>query len=942
MAGVAGVGQAALGELDGQGGRLLERDVAVNAVGGALRAAAGGTGTALFVAGSPGIGKTSIVELAKRAARESGFTLASAVGSPMETGLAFGLVGQATIALRGGGTDDVGELQGLELEGQPARLYRIFRRLSDVAAQAPLLLALDDLQWADPDSLELLGFVARRLTSCRILVLGSLRPEPDAASLLAHDLVASGHARVVTLDPLSPEAAADLVGDIVGHRLRAREARQVWRATAGTPLLLKAAASVLSDEGALPAGDGAGTFGSPLLLKRFAGVGDDAFAYVQAASILGVRFRPDLAGPLAELEERTWEDVHARLLRAGLLLDLGAGWASFVHPLFAQALLETRPPSARERCHAKAFELLVARGAPDAITASHAAAARLLGDARAIEVATRAGRTALAQGGVKAAAEHLANAIDLAGEAADDHLLLDHATALVACMRLDEGRQVCARLLARGGQAAGLRAQALALEARAALLTASPQQAERLYEEAADAAAGVDPDAEGAMLADASVTCLIASPVSWVVPTASRALAALRTGTPTHRHIECLKAYASLLGGDPSGAELIRSELRRWRRDSRWEEHGWAWTFAVHALNALKILEDLQGATEHFEREFERAVGAGAPILVNALAVAYADVVHRLGRPEEALALVERAAALSDRPMSPWTDLARAVLLSELGRDEEANASIEVLRMFRSKVAPQYCASVSLWLDLLGARRLLAAGDPDEASETMVRAAHVAELSGWREPCIVPWAGVALEAHCAAGRADLAAELLDTLEALVQPLACRWPRAVLALGRARLAMMERPRGEADRLFAVALGMFAELPMPLARAEALVAFGSHLRHSGRPRQAREPLGQALGIAERSGSGRVARLASAELEASGGRRRRRTDDASRLTPQEARAAALAAEGMTNVQIAAAMSLSAKTVGHHLQHVYRKLGIGSRRDLIRQGASPASPRN
>jgi len=118
----------------------------------------------------------------------------------------------------------------------------------------------------------------------------------------------------------------------------------------------------------------------------------------------------------------------------------------------------------------------------------------------------------------------------------------------------------------------------------------------------------------------------------------------------------------------------------------------------------------------------------------------------------------------------------------------------------------------------------------------------------------------------------------------------------------------------------------------ARAgHALIVFGTHLRRSGRPRDAREPLARALGICEGAGSERLARIARAELAASGGRRRRRSEDGSALTAQERRVAALAAQGLANVQIAAALHLSPKTVSSHLQRVYAKLGMHSRRELI-----------
>jgi DNA-binding CsgD family transcriptional regulator len=251
---------------------------------------------------------------------------------------------------------------------------------------------------------------------------------------------------------------------------------------------------------------------------------------------------------------------------------------------------------------------------------------------------------------------------------------------------------------------------------------------------------------------------------------------------------------------------------------------------------------------------------------------------------------------------------------------------------------------LSLWLDLIDARRLLAAGEPRAASDAMLNAAIIAQASGWRHPVLVPWAATGVEAHLAAAAPERARALLADLEALTRPLSCRWPRAVLAIGRAQLAALEGRDTDAERGFAEGLSILEQLPFPIERAEALLRYGRYLRRAGRPRQAREPLVCALGLAERSSAERVARSVRSELSAAGGRRRRQSEDRFKLTAQQRRVAELAAEGMSNAQIAAALTISPKTVDNHLQQIYDKLGIHSRRELIRASAAtddqPALP--
>lgn len=924
---MAGSGQVIEAKTSGGDARsLLERGVALELVTDALGKVQRGSGAVVFLRGAAGIGKTAVIEAGRAQARTAGFTVAAAVGTPTEARLPFGLFGQALVALGGSAVEDVVELA--RLGGRPARLYRTLRFLAAVASGSPLMLALDDLHWADADSVELLGFVCRRLSGTRILVLGSLRPEPEAASLLADELEGSGHAQLIELERLSRAASAALLAASVC--LDPAERERVLDACAGSPLLLKVAASTLTAGGSVPRRSDRGGFARSLLLERFVGLGHEAFRYVQAGSVFGVRFKPALAGALAGIDDLACEQAHRRLVHAGLLEDLGGAWAAFVHPLFAQALFDGITRSERERAHERAFRLLVARGEPDAVAAEHAAAARLLHDPLAVEVTTRAGREALAQGALEAARTHFADAVELAGAGAGPQLLADYAMALSALGRARESQGLCRQLLARAELAESDRAQALALMARSAVVAGEPVDAERLYAQAAAAVSG-ERHSKLTVLADAAFTCHISSPIPWVLSVTRQALELAPPGSATSRSLRILEAYSTLMGGDPSTLELLTRDCREWLYTNRAGDHSWAWTLAVYALNAFKLFEDFGGATEVFEREFPLALEEGAPIMINALAIAYADFVHRLGRCREALELVRSAEEVSGMHMSPWHEVAVSVLLTELGRDEEAEPHLAVLRLVTAGTPPEYYAPVSLWLAVIEARHLLAAGEPEAASAKMLDAAEVARRSGWRHPSIVPWAQLAVEAHLAASHPERVRVLLDQLEPLSAPLGARWPAVAIAVGHAGLEASAGRLGEADRQFLAALGICDELPYPIAHAETLLSYGRHLRRTGRPREARAPLGRALELAERAGSGRLARQARAELGASGGRRRRGAEGRAALTAQEQRVAALAASGMTNARIAAALTVSSKTVDNHLQRIYSKLGIHSRRELM-----------
>jgi DNA-binding CsgD family transcriptional regulator len=123
-------------------------------------------------------------------------------------------------------------------------------------------------------------------------------------------------------------------------------------------------------------------------------------------------------------------------------------------------------------------------------------------------------------------------------------------------------------------------------------------------------------------------------------------------------------------------------------------------------------------------------------------------------------------------------------------------------------------------------------------------------------------------------------------------------------------------------------------LPVEHAETLLGYGGFLRRHGQPTRARRVLAQAIEAAQAAQAGWLAGLAHAELRVAGGRRRRPAPRD--LTPQEARVAALAATGAGNAQIARQLSVSVSTVETHLERIYAKLGIHSRRELIALAAA------
>jgi hypothetical protein len=219
-------------------GGLLERDDVIASVDRLVSDLAPGSSGALFVLAEAGLGKTSAIDHACRQAAAAGLAVGFGRGHPMETSLPFGLLAQAL--------DGVGE-RDLLREGGPgqataddraARFYGVLRWLQDRSGSA-LLLALDDLHWADADSLAVICFLCRRISPLRLTLIASLRPWPSVASEAVADLAGTGCGSIQRLAALSQEAASSLLESRLGRVLPAEAGQRAFTLRAGNPLLLE-------------------------------------------------------------------------------------------------------------------------------------------------------------------------------------------------------------------------------------------------------------------------------------------------------------------------------------------------------------------------------------------------------------------------------------------------------------------------------------------------------------------------------------------------------------------------------------------------------------------------------------------------------------------------------------------------------------------------------
>jgi predicted ATPase len=408
--------------------QIWERDATLGAIERLLSEAREGRGRSLFIVGEAGLGKTTMVERASAAGRDQ-FRISIGRGDAAESNLPFGVIDQALRGLGFRNPIDTKSSRRSPPQARAARLYAALQFLDELPS--PVLLLLDDLHWADEDSLALLSFLCRRISNLPVALIGTLRPWPNKALDAVGPLTNDGDAMIERLQPLSEASAAEMLNDRAGG-ISSATAGEAARLAAGNPLLLELEATSLRRGHALPESDGdAASTKARLLLDRFIGISAEQMRYAQAASVLGSRFRPTIATAMADLSPAQGDRTLEALARGGVFTSSAPGWAQFVHALLRQVVYDEIPVPMRARWHASAFRLLLAVAADPSEAAEHAARAGVIGDPEAVAILAQAGRLAMREGAIARAKEHLSAAVEVAGSRAAADLLMDLGEVLL-------------------------------------------------------------------------------------------------------------------------------------------------------------------------------------------------------------------------------------------------------------------------------------------------------------------------------------------------------------------------------------------------------------------------------------------------------------------------------------------------------------------------------
>ncbi len=439
----------------------------------ALDRVASGRPSIVLIEGEAGIGKSRLLGAAFEDARSRGMQVVAGRAEELEQTRPFGLVAgafgctksspdprRAAIAglLDAGGADEPDPITVTSDAGLRFRAVDAFADLmEELALSGPLLIGVDDLQWADPSSLLTLAAVSRRLDYLPVALIGCFRPSPHGPELdrLA-DVLEAGGGRRVALHGLSDEAVSELVADAVsalpGDGLLAGIS-----GAAGNPLFVTELLAALAQEGAIETSGGRADVAAMALpptlrltiLRRLSFLNDQTLRALQAAAILGSGFTVTelsvtMSRPALELSLVLAEGIRGRVLEDDV------DRLRFRHDLIRDAIYEDLPLTVRRGLHREAGQRLAAAGAPILQVAEQFARGAANGDAEAIGWLTRASREA-APTSPDAAADLLQRAIGLMNPADDnrDLLLAELASRLMSAGNVASAEAVCHDLLDR-------------------------------------------------------------------------------------------------------------------------------------------------------------------------------------------------------------------------------------------------------------------------------------------------------------------------------------------------------------------------------------------------------------------------------------------------------------------------------------------------------------
>ena len=416
-------------------GALVERERELVLLRDGVGRAGAGDGSLLLIEGPAGVGKTELGREARAAAERAGITTLTARGSELEQPFAFGVVRQLlepaitekperAHAFRGAARpaarlftpdEHLSPTEQVDFEA----LHSLYWLIVNLTDDGPLLVLVDDCQWADSDSLRFVSYLAQRIEGLPIAMVLAGRPADSVVSDAGpvwSQLTSRPSAVVLYPRALSEPAAVELARERLGAQADEEFCRACYAATGGNPLFLRELLQGLAAAGIVPSAAAASKVQSVgpaavsrFVLHRLSALGPPAAELAQSVAVLGDGCELKLAAQVSGQSEQDARGTADDLIRADIFAR--GERLGFVHPIVRAALYEHLAPGERHARHAAVAEALAAAHAsPERITA-HLLLTPPTGDQRRVQILRSAAVGAAHRGAPRAAAERLRRAL---------------------------------------------------------------------------------------------------------------------------------------------------------------------------------------------------------------------------------------------------------------------------------------------------------------------------------------------------------------------------------------------------------------------------------------------------------------------------------------------------------------------------------------------------
>ena len=924
-------------------GALLEREDELGAMTRSLRGARASEGSLTMIDAASGLGKTRLIEEAIATSGALQMQALTATGGELEREFAFGLaiqlferrLARAPEATRERLLSGPAALARPLLEGARANedgfygyLHGLYWLAANLADERPALLAIDDAQWSDRMSLRFLHYLAQRVGRLSLAIVVAVgRGDPPRRDPLIDELAAHPYTTTLRPRPLSPEAVARQLRESRFPDAAPAFAQACHDATGGNPFLLERLASELAAGGVPPDEESASAvleLGArsiaPGVLVRLRRLGAEPLELARAVAVLGddselwhatqlSRLGPDQAVRAADA------------LMAACVLEEGEP-LRFVHPIVRAALGRERSEPERADAHRRAAQLLLDEDAPADRVAAQLLLARRDADPRAVEVLCAAGRDSMSAGAP-------GRAVLLLRRALEEPPTREQRPDVLLALGRAEGAAGEAEAVERLTGAVSLisdpekRAAAALAAGRTQLAHGHWSDAARMLKDGLEQVNG----SEGSLAArlecaHAAVSSLAVGAIAPQVAVRldDPALAETRAGRARLAYAAAERATR----GEPAAA-VRELAVRALANGALLDEETADGFFYYMAVWALTLAEDIQTAELAITAAIEDARRRGSVLGFATASHFRAIAVLRRGRVDDAAEDAGSALAARRRGWGFTPAAATGTLVEchiERGDWEAAGSALDAHTQETGRPDPGTYQLVAT-----RGRLALVQMRPRQALDDLLEAGRLQSEFGWRNPSVYPWRSLAAAAALQLGDREQAQALVEEELALATSFG-----APGAIGQALGGVAALAEGAAAvEVREEAVRVLEGSQAALRRARAAVELGAALRRAGKSRDAREPLRRGLDLAHRCGARALVARAREELVAAGGRpRRQATTGVDALTPRERQVAGLAAQGMSNREIAEALFVTLKTVEWHLRRSYEKVGVQSRRQL------------